>query len=283
MHIQWFPGHMTKAMRMMSEQVAQVDCLICVLDCRAVSSCVNDKLVKIAGSKPVLYVLNKRDLVEQGDVAAWESDFVARGSACIATDGTGFRHREKLIAKLKELNAPVIEKYRLKGVRKTVRAMVVGVPNTGKSTLINSLCGAKKTVTGNKAGVTRGKQWVTLSSGIELLDTPGTLPPSFEDADKALKLAFIGSVKDDILDLVELAQEFIAFMQAHHPDAFLKRYGLEQFCEKPHETLDAVCRKRGFVLSGGVLDIERGARAVIDDFRSGRMGKLMLDMPEAAK
>lgn len=280
MHIQWYPGHMTKAMRMMQQQTAQVDCLICVLDCRAVSSCVNDNFEKLAGNKPILYVLNKRDLVEQSDVALWEKDFAARGKACIATDGTGFRHREKLVAELKKLNAAAIEKYRQKGVNKTVRAMVVGVPNTGKSTLINSLCGAKKTVTGNKAGVTRGKQWVTLSSGIELLDTPGTLPPSFEDEQKALKLAFVGSVKDDILDITELATEFISYMQAHAPRAFLTRYGLDDFCDAAHDTLDAVCRRRGFVLSGGVPDVARGARAVIDDFRAGRMGKIMLDYPE---
>ena len=279
MRIQWYPGHMTKAMRMMQEQIGQVDCLIYVLDMRAVTSCLNPQFEKLASGKPILYALNKRDLVEQSDVALWEKAFAAQGKRCVSTDGTGFRHREKLIAELTELNRAVIDRYKAKGVRKTVRAMVVGVPNTGKSTLINSLCKSKKTVTGNKAGVTRGKQWVTLASGIELLDTPGTLPPSFDDPDKALKLAFIGSVKDEILDTEELAIEFIGYIRAHAPQAFEKRYGEGVFCETDHETLNTVAKKRGFVLSGGLPDTARAARAVIDDFRGGRMGRIMLDRP----
>lgn len=280
MRIQWFPGHMTKAFRMMQEQLAQVDCIIYVLDSRAVFSCLNPKFDALTGKKPVLYVLNKCDLVERADVEKWLRYFEERGEKCVAADSLNGKQRDNIVSILKQLNAAVIEKYRLKGANKSVRAMVVGVPNTGKSTFINNLCGARKTVTGNKAGVTRGKQWVSLGGGVELLDTPGSLPPAFEDEKRALNLAFIGSVKDDVLDIEELAAEMISYFSKNHTDAFLKRYSIEEIPHDIEERFLVVAKSRGFMLSGGRVDYTRTARAVIDDFRKQRFGKIMLDLPE---
>ena len=280
MRIQWFPGHMTKALRMMQEQLVQVDCIIYVLDSRAPFSCLNPKFDALTGKKPVLFVLNKCDLVEREDLEKWLKYFALRGEKCIAADSLNGRQRDNIVNILKQLNAAVIEKYRLKGAKKSVRAMVVGVPNTGKSTFINNLCGSRKTVTGNKAGVTRGKQWVSLADGVELLDTPGSLPPAFEDEKRALHLAFIGSVKDDVLDIEELALEMILYFENNHTDAFLKRYSLEEIPADTEEKFRAVAQARGFMLSGGRVDFARTARAVVDDFRKQKFGKITLDLPE---
>lgn len=277
MRIQWFPGHMTKAFRMMQEQLAQVDCIIYVLDARAVFSCLNPKFEALTGKKPVLYVLNKCDLVEKEDVNKWLKYFAERGEKCVAADSLNGRQRDLIVNILRDLNAAVIEKYRLKGAKKSVRAMVVGVPNTGKSTFINNLCGSRKTVTGNKAGVTRGKQWVSLADGVELLDTPGSLPPAFEDEQRALHLAFIGSVKDDVLDIEELATEMMAYFSKRHTEAFLARYSLDEMPHGIEERFLAVAKARGFILSGGRVDYARTARAVVDDFRKQKFGKIMLD------
>lgn len=280
MRIQWFPGHMTKAFRMMTDELRQVDCIIYVLDSRAVFSCLNPKFDALTGKKPVLYVLNKCDLVEKEDVGKWLGYFASKGETCVAADSLNGRQRDNIVNILKRLNAEVIEKYRLKGAKKSVRAMVVGVPNTGKSTFINNLCGSRKTVTGNRAGVTRGKQWVTLADGVELLDTPGSLPPAFEDEKRALHLAFIGSVKDDVLDLEELAAEMMAYFAKEHPDAFKARYSLDEIPADVEGRFRAVAQARGFVLSGGRIDYARTARAVVDDFRKQKFGKIMLDVPE---
>lgn len=280
MRIQWFPGHMTKALRMMQEQLQQVDCIIYVLDSRAPFSCLNPKFDALTDKKPVLYVLNKCDLVERADLEKWLAYFAGNGKKCIAADSLNGKQRDNIVNILKQLNAAVIEKYRLKGAKKSVRAMVVGVPNTGKSTFINNLCGSRKTVTGNKAGVTRGKQWVSLADGVELLDTPGSLPPAFEDEKRALHLAFIGSVKDDILDTEELAAEMMAYFAHKHTDAFLSRYSIDEMPHDVEEMFIAVAKARGFMLSGGRVDYARTARAVIDDFRKQKFGRITLDQPE---
>ena len=177
MHIQWYPGHMTKAMRMMQEAIKQVDCVIYVLDCRAISSCINPKFDEMIKGKPILYVLTKSDLVEQKDAKLWTEYFNKAGKNFVVADNIAGRQRNQIIDKLRQINADMIERYAQKGAKKSIRAMVVGVPNTGKSTLINCLCKDKRTIVGNRPGVTRGKQWVSLAEGIELLDTPGALPP----------------------------------------------------------------------------------------------------------
>lgn len=280
MHIQWYPGHMTKAMRMMQEQVGQVDCVIYVLDSRAVFSCINPKFEAFIGTKPVLYVLNKSDLVESKDLQKWLAYFEKQGKKCIVADSVSGRQRDKIIALLRLINDEKIKRYLAKGAKKSIRAMVVGVPNTGKSTLVNSLCKSKKTVTGNKAGVTRGKQWVSLAEGIELLDTPGTLPPAFDDQSRALKLAFIGSIKDDILDIEELCAEMFSYFKQNNTQSFLQRYNMTRMPEQIADIFDEVAKSRGYILSGGRCDYARTARAVVDDFRKQKLGKIMLDTPE---
>ena len=280
MYIQWYPGHMTKAMRMMQDSLKAADCVIYVLDARVINSSRNPAFDKMVEGMPILYVFNKCDMVERADVAAWEKYYRDRGEICVSVNSTSPKFRAEVISKLLLLNKAVIDKYASKGVNKTVRALVAGVPNTGKSTLINCLCGSKRAVTGNRPGVTRGKQWVKLAANIELLDTPGTLPPAFEDGERAVRLAMIGSIKEEVLDIAELGLETVKFFAERNYKPFAARYGLEDLSGEPLEIMDKIAKKRGYLLNKDNYDYERTARAILDDLRKLRLGKVMLDKAE---
>ena len=279
-NIQWFPGHMTKALRMMEDSIKQVDCVIYVLDARAIDSCMNPKFDKLLQNKPVLYIINKQDLVERQDLQSWQQYFAKNNLDYVIADSISGRQKDIIISKLKELNKNIIEKYANKGAIKSVRAMVVGVPNTGKSTLINSLCKQKRAITGNRPGVTRGKQWVSLAEGVDLLDTPGTLAPAYEDQERAVHLAFIGSIKDDVVALDDLTIELIKYYREKNPQIFMERYKLQDFSNDNVEVLDNIAKSRGFLLNKNNYDYDRVYKAVLDDFRKQKLGKVMLDFPK---
>ena len=271
--IQWFPGHMTRAMRMMGENAALCDGAVMVLDARCPASSFNVKLKKVFAGKPVLYVLNKSDLAE--NAAEWVKTIRAKGGAAVALNATASGCRRELFAACGEIVRDKRERAIAKGYERVFRFMVLGVPNTGKSTVINLLSGAKRTVTGNKAGVTRGKQWIRLE-GFELLDTPGTMPPAFENQTFARRLAYVGSINDDILDFDDLALALLADMAEKYPDRLKARYGIADLSSPP-AMLEGICVRRGLVLRGGDYDYERACRAVIDDLRKGRLGRVDLD------
>lgn len=272
--LQWFPGHMTKAMRMMEESVAVCDGIIYVLDARCPASSFNPALKKMFGAKPVLYVLNKGDLAD-GRADAFVKFIREGGGACVRINAADSRSRRAISEAVAALVKEKRDKNAQKGYTQTFRFMVCGVPNTGKSTVINLLAGNVRAQTGNKAGVTRGKQWIRLD-GYELLDTPGTTPPSFVNQKLAVRLAYVGSLNDDILDLDDIALALLEEMQEKYPAALEERYGISGGLS-PLEMLDRVCARRGFVLKGNDYDYERGEKAVIDDFRKGRLGKVTLD------
>ena len=271
--IQWFPGHMTRAMRMMGENAALCDGAVMVLDARCPASSFNVKLKKVFAGKPVLYVLNKSDLAE--NAAEWVKAIRAKGGAAVALNATASGCRRELFAACGEIVRDKRERAIAKGYERVFRFMVLGVPNTGKSTVINLLSGAKRTVTGNKAGVTRGKQWIRLE-GFELLDTPGTMPPAFENQTFARRLAYVGSINDDILDFDDLALALLADMAEKYPDRLKARYGIADLSSPP-AMLEGICVRRGLVLRGGDYDYERACRAVIDDLRKDRLGRVDLD------
>lgn len=277
--INWYPGHMAKAMREMQEKVKTVDCMIYVIDSRAVLSCMNPKFDELIKDKPILYILNKIDLVEKDELRKWFDWFERRKMKYLAVNSTTNRDKKQVIEMVRELNKEKIQRYLAKGAIKSVRAMVVGVPNTGKSTLINSLCGEKKAITGNRPGVTRGTQWVKLAEGVELMDTPGSLPPNFENQEHAKHLAFIGSIKEEILHLDDLAIEIINFFRTRYTELFKQRYKLDGLSEDAVQVLDAIAKNRGFLLGAGNLDYERTFRAIVDDVKKGRIGKIMFDFP----
>lgn len=281
MHIHWFPGHMTKAIRMMAEEIKVVDSVIYVLDARAPESCINPAFEEVIGTKPRLYVLNKADMVTQKELIKWVDKFRIQGNKCIYSNSISKADSAVIIKNLLELNEDTIERYRAKGVNKTIRAMVIGVPNSGKSTLINSLVKEKKTVTGNKPGVTRGKQWVSIDKYIDLLDSPGVLYPDFSDQKKALKLALLGSIKDEVVDVTELALESLEFFRADRPEDLKARYKLDSVDGDINELFETIGKKRGIVARGGELDTERIARVIISDYRKGYLGKMPLERTDA--
>jgi len=275
-HLQWFPGHMTQAMRMMEENVKLVDGIILVLDARAPRASLNKKLEKVFGNKKILYVLNKCDLVEKSDCLKTVTSFKQEGKETVAISAMDKKSVDLLYDKIFTMLKEKVERNKEKGVFKPMRVMVAGIPNTGKSTIINALVGNKKATTGDKAGVTRGKQWVRIRE-LELLDTPGTMPPSFENQTLATHLAFLGSMNDANLDFSDLAFELIKFLQENYPTLLAEKYGIEDTSEETIALFDKICVRRGFLLKRGEYDYERCAKAVIDDFRKGRIGKIILD------
>jgi len=275
-HLQWFPGHMTAAMRMMEENVKFVDAVILVLDARAPRACVNNKLLGLFANKKVLFVINKSDLVENKDVLRTVSEFKAEGREVVSISTMDKRSVDTLYNRIFSLLKDKLERNKEKGVFKPMRVMVTGIPNTGKSTIINALIGSKKTVTGDKAGVTKGKQWVRIRE-LELLDTPGTMPPAFENQVYAKHLAYIGSMNDANIDFSDLAYELIKELKEKYPTLLKTKYALTDLEVSDIELFNEICKHRGFLLKGGEFDYERCATAVIDDFRKGRIGKIILD------
>ncbi|MCI9561213.1 MAG: ribosome biogenesis GTPase YlqF [Clostridia bacterium] len=271
--IQWFPGHMTAAMRMMEKHLSIVDGVVFVLDARCPAASFNQRLKRLAGAKPVLYVLNKGDLAdERADILL--KKIRDKGAAAIKINAVNSGSRRDISGAIDKLVAEKRERAALKGQSKVFRFMIAGVPNTGKSTLINLLAGSRRAETGDKAGVTRGKQWIRCD-GFELLDTPGTMPPAFENQQLARRLAYVGSINDDILDLDDVALELLKELSEKYPSRLKERYDVSD--GTPLEMLEGVCKKRGFLLRGGDYDYERGERAVIDDFRKGKLGRITLD------
>ncbi len=296
MKINWFPGHMNKALKDIGEELKKVDVVTYVLDARIPISSFNPSLDKLTENKPVLYVLNKIDMADEAKVKKFLPSFSGKSRDFVLYNSTLSGKSDAILAKIKKLASEKIEKYRAKGVKATVRTMVVGIPNCGKSTLVNNLCRKAKTMTGDRAGVTKRGQWVSVGDCIEVYDTPGTLYPNIANQDIAKKLAYVGSVRDEILDFVELGAEFVGCINKTYPNVLEKRYGIDlskadnlnpqldeiensiEEIENPNfQTLAKIAKIRKFVSNGGEFDIERAGRSLIDDFRKGRLGRLTLD------
>ncbi len=292
MKINWFPGHMNKALKDIAEQLKKVDVVTYLLDARIPLSSFNPSLDKLTQNKPVLYVFNKIDMADEEKIKAILPKFKGENCDYVLFNSTLSGKSDIVLSKIKKLASAKLEKYLAKGVRPTIRTMVVGIPNCGKSTLVNNLCKKAKTTTGDRAGVTKRGQWVSIGDCIEVYDTPGTLYPNIENQDVAKKLAYVGSVRDEILDFVELGMEFVKQMQKSYPNVIEKRYGLSKnlnaverdevdptgFELDPSiKILEEIAQKRKYVSSGGEVDFERTGRAIIDDFRKGKLGKLTLD------
>ena len=274
--IQWFPGHMAKAVRMMEENLKLCDAVAFVLDARAPASSFNPRLADMAGGKPVLYLLNKGDLADGGADAALAA-MQRAGRATVRIAATQPSALRALTAAMETVTAEKRARLMEKGVKKPLRFLVAGIPNTGKSTVINLLAGGKKAQVGDKAGVTRAGQWVRCGA-FELLDTPGTMPPSLADQRLARRLAYLGSVNDDILDREEVALALLAELWEKYPASLAERYGIDG--GEPLEMYNKLCLRRGFVLKGNDYDYARGAVALLDDLRKGRLGKICLDSAE---
>lgn len=274
--INWFPGHMQKALRMMEAEAKNVDALIYVLDSRAPFACLNPEFVRIIGSKPILYVLNKIDLADEKKIKEIKTKLPGENKLVIELNSTASGAIGLVTSSLNALCKATIEKYKNKGINYFVRAMVLGVPNCGKSTLVNNLCGSKKAITGNKPGVTKGKQWVKLSNNIEILDTPGTLWPNLIDEGEAKKLAFIGSIKDDVVEVEQLSLFLLEALLKTYPKELEERFSVQVENKTPLEIMEEIAERRKYVVRGGEIDYERTAKAILDDFRKGRIGKITL-------
>ena len=270
---------MTKAMRMMEAHLALVDGVIFVLDARCPAASFNPKLKKMAQNKPVLYVLNKGDLADER-VDILLKMIKDTGAQAVKINAVNAGSKRDITGAIEKLIAEKRERALEKGYNKVFRFMVAGVPNTGKSTLINLLAGSKRAETGDKAGVTRGKQWIRCGN-FELLDTPGTMPPAFENQRLAIHLAYVGSVNDDILDMDDIALALLEELAQKYPQRLAERYGING--GTPLNMLELVCERRQFLLRGGEYDYERAERAVIDDFRKGKLGRITLDTPDDLK
>ncbi len=277
--VQWFPGHMAKTRRKIKESLPLVDAVTEIVDARVPVSSHNPEISDIISGKPRIVILNKCDVADENATRKWIAYFKSQGIAAIAADcksGKGLNLYRPLI---KEVLADKIKSYEEKNMQgRALRVMVVGIPNTGKSSFINRMAGKKRAEVADRPGVTRHNQWFVIGDGIELLDTPGVLWPKFEDPAVGDKLAFIGSVKDDILDVESLAVRFLEVMKKDYPERLTERYKITDFEEaEPYEILEMIGRKRGMLISGGEINTERAATTILDEYRAGKLGKITLD------
>ncbi len=285
MQVQWYPGHMTKARRAMKEDIRLVDLVIELLDARAPYSSRNPDIDELGRQKARLIILNKADLAAESANRAWEQYFEQKGFVTVRMDARRRSDMKPVQTAVLSACREKLERDRKRGIKnRPVRAMVVGIPNVGKSTFINSYAGKACAKTGNKPGVTRGNQWIRLSRELELLDTPGILWPRFEDQEVGIRLAMLGSVKDDILNTEELAWRLLSFMQERYREALRERYSLEEsdLEKQPEILLEQVAAARNCLVKGGGLDCAKAAKIVIEDFRSGRLGRITLELPDEA-
>lgn len=289
MNIQWYPGHMTKTRRQIEADLGLVDMVVEIIDSRIPISSRNPDIDTLVGAKPRLVVLNRADQADPAGNQTWAKHFQAKGWAVLETDAKTGRGIDRFSAASRQLLREQIEKWTAKGqVGRPVRAMVVGVPNVGKSTFINQVAKRKSAKAGDRPGVTRGKQWVTVDQGLSLLDTPGILWPKFEDEQVGLHLAYTGAVKDDIMDMETLACRLLDDFAQRYPQALTERYKLDIPAkaegEDPvaygYQLLETAARKRGFLISGGEADTERMSRILLDELRGGKLGRFTLEWPE---
>ena len=284
MNIQWYPGHMTKAKRAMKEDIKLIDLVIELVDARVPLSSRNPDIDDLAKGKARMVLLNKSDLADERVNAQWAAWFEAKNIHAVKVDSRNKGTLKQVQSVVQEACKEKIERDRKRGImNRPIRTMVVGIPNVGKSTFINSFAGKACAKTGNKPGVTKGNQWIRLNKTLELLDTPGILWPKFEDQAVGLKLALIGSITDQILNKDDLACRCIRILKERYPGMVSQRFGLETEDKEPAAILEDVARLRSCLMKGGELDIARAAAMVLDDFRSGKLGRVTLERPEDYK
>lgn len=280
MLIQWFPGHMAKTKRLITEYLKAVDVAVELLDARIPMSSANPMVENLVQNKPRIIVLNKSDLADVKITEKWIEYFKKENIDVIPVSTYNGKDKKKLINLIREKAKPVLEKWQRRGLKKrSVRIMILGIPNVGKSTLINFLSGSKATRTANTPGYTKGKQWVRLSSGLDLLDTPGVLWPKFEDQNAALKLAATGAIAGEIFDSYEVVTTLLAALKEISPQILKEKYDIEDVNQDTQILLELIGKRRGCLLPGGEIDSTRSEALVLTDFRSGKLGRVTLDMP----
>lgn len=284
MNIQWYPGHMTKTRRQIEADLKQVDAVCEIVDARIPISSRNPDIAALCDKKPRIVILNRMDLADPEATQKWAAFLRSGGAGVLATDCKSKKGIASFIPTVRGACKEKLERDAAKGMNRPIRLMIVGIPNVGKSTLINQVSGRKGAKAENRPGVTRGKQWVTVDSGLQLLDTPGILWPKFEDPNVGLMLAYTGAVKEGIFDLEELACRLIRLLWERYPDSIRQRYGIEPAEDmNGYDMLQLAGKKRGFLLSRGEINTERMAKVLVDEFRSGKLGRFTLEMPEDIK
>ncbi|RPF56013.1 ribosome biogenesis GTPase YlqF [Aquisalibacillus elongatus] len=279
MTIQWFPGHMAKAKREVEEKLKLVDFVIELVDARAPYSSQNPMLQEVLGDKQKLIVLMKKDLADPEVTKQWVEQFQSEGHEALAVDVNQKQDIQSLIKKAKMIGKGINDKRKEKGINpRSLRAMIIGIPNVGKSTLINRLANKKRAQTGDKPGVTKQQQWIKVQGEFELLDTPGILWPKFEEEEVGYKLAAIGSIKDQIIHLDDIAVYALRYLSHHYPDQLIDRYQIEPDEEDVVVWFDTIGKKRGCIVSGGEIDYEKTAEVIIQDLRDGKLGRITFDL-----
>ena len=278
MNINWYPGHMKKTKDLLQENLKLVNIVIEVIDARIPIASKNPDFDLLFRDKKRLIVLNKYDLADPNMNKAWEEYYKSKGWSCVLYNSTNNKELKKLNNAIAEASKEIIDRYKKRGMlNKTIKAMIVGIPNVGKSTLINSLAKKKSTKTGNMPGITKGKQWIHLAGNIDLLDTPGILWPKFEDEKSALNLAYTGAIRDEVLELEEIALKFVEKMvELNKTDAIIEKYNIDKG-EKPLDILDNIALKKGYILNNKEIDYLRVANLLLNDFRSGKFGNITLE------